>query len=207
MTRPLLIDLFCGSGGGSVGYWRAGFDVIGVDLHPMPNYPFTFIRADAFKVLDALISKEITAAAVHASPPCQHYARVTRWRGNANSHPDLIYPVWNALKETGIPYVLENVPEALPEWDLVLCGTSFELRVKRHRGFRLSFSAPQIPCRSHKNIIPFEHKNERAFADAMQCKWMSAKEARESIPPAYTRYIGNHLVRHLATQGRLDLAA
>ena len=29
--RPKLLDLFCCAGGAAVGYWRAGFDVVGVD--------------------------------------------------------------------------------------------------------------------------------------------------------------------------------
>ena len=32
IMRPKLLDLFCGAGGASTGYHRAGFDVTGVDL-------------------------------------------------------------------------------------------------------------------------------------------------------------------------------
>src|SRR6478672_3944926 len=90
--KPRLLDLFCGAGGAAMGYSRAGFDVVGVDIAPQPNYPFQVLEAEVFTWMGDRINREQLALidAIHASPPCQHYAGATAWRGNRNDHPDLI---------------------------------------------------------------------------------------------------------------------
>jgi DNA (cytosine-5)-methyltransferase 1 len=190
MNRPRLLDLFCGAGGAAMGYHRAGFDVTGVDIAPQSRYPFPFVQADAMSYpLDGY-------DAIHASPVCLGYANVTAWRGDPAAHPRQLAPVIARLAATGRPAVIENVPEALDMWDEVLCGSNFGLAVKRHRGFlRVGWSAFDLlhPCQ-HRGLLPFMHKGERAYADAMGCTWMSKTEARQAIPPAYTEYIGAQLL-------------
>lgn len=74
--RPLLLDLFCGAGGCSVGYHRAGFDVVGVDIEPHPDYPYEMHVADAMTFpLDGF-------DAIHASPPCQAFTQAGVIHGN-----------------------------------------------------------------------------------------------------------------------------
>jgi DNA (cytosine-5)-methyltransferase 1 len=180
-----------------MGYAMAGFEVIGVDVEPQPNYPFEFRRVDALEELEAP-EWPVTFDVIHASPPCQAYANVTRWRGDQGDHPDLLGPVLEALRSRGIPWVVENVPEAIPDPDLMLCGSMFGLTVRRHRHFLSSvpLGAPPGRCR-HGDLFPFMHKGERSYADAMQCAWMTSREAREAIPPAYTAWIGGRMLAAL----------
>ena len=202
--RPRLLDLYSCAGGCGTGYHRAGFEVTGVDNRPMPHYPFTFVQADALEVLaDRRFLRQFDA--IHASPPCQFKARVTAWRGSREDHPDLLTPTLALLAEVDIPWIVENVPEACPPLraDYLLCGTQFGLKVQRHRAFmRGNWDAYELMerCRCYRNpsLLPFMHKNERAFADAMGCTWMSGKEGRQAIPPAYTEHIGGQLLGYLA---------
>ncbi|MGW2533534.1 DNA cytosine methyltransferase [Streptomyces sp. NPDC001499] len=200
-----VLDLCCGAGGLSMGYYLAGYDVVGVDLHPMPNYPFTFHQANALEYLERITrTGEIEKyALVHASWTCQHWARVTSWRGDRNDHADLLTPGKKLQQASGRPWVIENVPEAA--WagamrpDYLLCGSQFGLNVRRHRAFETSWGGGGDllpPCWHHKGLLPFEHKGERAYADAMGCTWMTNVEARQAVPPAYTEWIGRQYLDH-----------
>ena len=196
MSRPRLLDLFSGAGGAARGYQMAGFHVTGVDISPQPRYVGdAFVRADAMTFpLDGF-------DAVHASPPCQFYANVTAWRGDPTDHPDLLGPTRERLIASGLPWVLENVPEAPVRRDFLLCGSQFGLKFRRHRAFETSprMFALIPPCR-HRGLLPFEHKGERAYADALGCRWMSNIEGREAIPPAYTEFIGEQLLAELTAK-------
>jgi DNA (cytosine-5)-methyltransferase 1 len=198
-----LLDLYSCAGGAGYGYHLAGFTVTGVDIRPQPHYPFEFIQADALDVLaDHAFLAEFDA--IHASPTCQNRARVTAWRGSRDNHPDTLTPTLRLLDTVSIPWVVENVPEAVPPLrpDYRLCGTQFGLTVKRHRVFqRGNWTAFELmpPCQCYKNprVRPFMHKAERAYADAMGCTWMTKEEARQAVPLAYTEHIGVQLLETL----------
>ena len=201
--RPLLLDLFCGAGGAAMGYHRAGFDVIGVDINPQPHYPFTFWQTDAFT--DCIPYPP--PAAIHASPPCQAYSSATR---NDIEYPDLVADTRRLLESTGLPYVIENVPGAPLNDPTVLCGSMFGMRrIRRHRLFETNFplSVPS-PCQhdSQRDVMNVtghgEQGNTRrtgahwgadARREAMGIDWMTRDELSQSIPPAYTEYIGTQL--------------
>jgi DNA (cytosine-5)-methyltransferase 1 len=206
MTRPRLLDLFCGAGGAAMGYHRAGFDVVGVDIKPQPHYPFEFHQADALEVpLDGW-------DAIHASPPCQAYSMMTRNFGTADRHPRLIGPTRQRLQGLGAPWVIENVPGAPLRPDIKLCGCMFGLAgLRRDRWFETSWHAfamvpghdhtiPAITITGHgmtawsraqygRELTPDEKRR------AMGVDWyMNTWELAEAIPPAYTKFIGEFLM-------------
>ncbi|MCL7370545.1 DNA cytosine methyltransferase [Streptomyces ardesiacus] len=198
-----LLDLCCGAGGLSMGYYLAGFDVVGVDIRPQPNYPFAFVQADGL----AYAAEHGQAFdLVHGSWPCERYAAVTKWRGSPEAHPDLVGPGREVMQATGRPWVMENVPETAAAGilrpDYLLCGTQFGLNVRRHRVFETSWGGGGDlvpPCWHRKDLLAFAHKGERAYADAMGCTWMTSLEARKAVPPAYAQWIA---AQFLALEGR-----
>ena len=210
MTRPRLLDLFCGAGGASVGYARAGFDVVGVDIEPQPNYPFTFHQADAMTFpLDGF-------DVIHASPPCQRFAVSTQvWAerrpGLRESHPDLVGPTRDRLIETDRLYVIENVPAAPLRNPMLLCGTMFDgLRVYRHRLFETWPPMYWPPAHgAHRERVTEVGRpvgdsgwmtvaghfiNLPAASAAMGIDWMTKAELAQAIPPAFTEYIGRRIM-------------
>jgi len=205
-VRPRLLDLFCGAGGAAIGYYRAGFDVVGVDIAPQPRYPFEFYQGDALEYC-AAHGQEFDA--IHASPPCQRYSVAVIGKYKAK-HPDLLPAVRAALEETGKPWVIENVPGAPMRPDFKLCGCMFGLRrLKRERWFETSWNGFDMrePCYHPEPVISvcghdvMSHQrkfgrsvtlNERR--EAMGIDWMGRDELGEAIPPAYTEYIGRYLL-------------
>jgi hypothetical protein len=207
-VKPRLLDLFCGAGGASMGYSRAGFEVVGVDIKPQPNYPFP----ELWEVDVLTFGPEALADgfdAIHASPPCQGYANVTLWRGDQDGHERLIEETRELLEATGLPYVIENVRTTALRDPMMLCGSQFGLPIRRHRYFETNwplFDSLQHPCQHHPSHLAFEHKGERAYADAMGCGWMTSLEAREAIPPVFTAFIGERLAAHLKAGEKADRA-
>ena len=217
--RPRLLDLYCGAGGAAMGYHRAGFDVVGVDLAAQSNYPFEFHQYGALEFLDTYnVHADVDGLrfdAIHASPPCQRYIR----SGNVDrdKHPDLLGPTRELLEQTGLPWVIENVPGAPMRPDVVLCGSVFGLEVRRHRWFELSWGEPlmTLACDHSRPVagvyghahgaggaapgmLPSDHPT---WSRAMGIDWMTTAELADAIPPAYTELIGAQLLGHLTSLG------
>lgn len=226
--RPRLLDLFCGAGGAGVGYSRAGFDVVGVDLVAQPHYPFEFWLWDALLYLKQW-DGSLRFDAIHASPPCPRYsvlrhANVTK----GSDHPDLVDATRELLEATGLPWVMENVPGAPMTPQIVLCGSMFglgsgERQLRRHRLFESNVMLMQPQCQHKGEAIgvygggptgryTFENGIRKGLKgrrggyqgrvderrEAMGIDWMTSKELNNAIPPAYTEFIGKQLIQHLA---------
>lgn len=207
-----LLDLFCGAGGAAMGYHRAGFEVVGVDINPQPNYPFEFIQADCLA-----LDPDFVAGfdAIHASPPCQAHTRLNQmW--NAKRHRDLIPETRTLLNAAGRPWVMENVPGSPLRNVTILCGTMFRLgsgdaELWRHRLFETSF-APLLtpPCRhrerprvigvygghgrDRRRTVNTQDYSVAERREAMGIDWMTGTELSQAIPPAYTEFLGRHLI-------------
>jgi DNA (cytosine-5)-methyltransferase 1 len=207
--KPRLLDLFCGAGGCSVGYARAGFEVVGVDIKPQPHYPFEFIHDDALE------QGFVGFDAVHASPPCQAYSSLRALgKQDGKERHYLIEPTRERLRDSGLPYVIENVVGAPLRSPMRLCGSSFGLKVQRHRLFECSFFALAPPCNhcdesigvygDHPQVSKGMNRatSLREAQDAMGIDWMTWPEICEAIPPDYTQWIGEHLLAKIRTHDR-----
>ena len=208
-----LLDLFCGAGGAAMGYHQAGFtDIVGVDIMPQPNYPFTFIQADALEPPVRLEDFDL----IHASPPCQAHVAMAMNRWGNPRWEDLIPDTRDLIRDR--PYVIENVGGAVRSLHapITLVGEQFGLTTSRRRLFELGgwFALSPPPMRRQEVSVAVYGKPDgrrlwdrvdgsmlRAWAsieegqDALGVPWMTDElEVREAIPPAYTEYIGEQFL-------------
>lgn len=210
-----ILDLFCGAGGAGMGYHRAGFEVVGVDINPQPNYPFEFHQGDA---LAFLIERGHEFDAIHASPPCQASTALTKGTNRGREYVQLIPETRRLLRTTGLPTVIENVQGSDLRRDLTLCGEMFGLGVIRHRYFEIDRASVLQPAHvSHRGRVRgwrhgtyYDGPYVAVYGDgggkgsvtewqqAMGIDWTGDRKAiAEAIPPAYTAFIGTQLAAHL----------
>lgn len=206
-----------------MGYHRAGFEVVGVDIKPQKNFPFEFHQADALTY--PLGGFDV----IHASPPCQRYARIGCVHGVRQNHPDLLGATRVRLEESGVPWVIENVPDSKLENAFVLCGSMFGLgaigaldgiyrQLRRHRLFQSNIFILTPSCNHQGEPIgvygrggPQRATRNRGYMggtrerkDAMGIDWMNTQELSQAIPPAYTEYIGQQLIKAIKEAQQVD---
>lgn len=208
--KPLrVLDLFCGLGGAAMGIHRAAeaigrpIEIIGVDLHAHPDYPFKHRQRDISTFTPATIEK-MKVDFIWSSPPCQSFSyAAARWINAGKSYPDLVDFTRNLLMTSGKPWVMENVIGSPLRKYLILCGVMFGLKTIRHRVFEISgFYCPRLPHKPHKGSVSAgdyvtcaghggNGKNSLgSFKEAMQIDWSNDKDAiSQAVPPAYSKYI------------------
>jgi DNA (cytosine-5)-methyltransferase 1 len=191
-----------------MGYFRAGFDVVGIDIAPHPTFPFAFIQADALAPPVDLRAFDL----IHASPPCQAFTRAGHLRtaqGGEASTLDLLGMTRDMLQASGVPYVIENVPGA-PMTGVTLCGSMFGLKVRRHRLFETWPPLILTPICDHprqgrpigvyhrmNDEVPQGGRTARTLEEgqrAMGIDWMEWDDLKEAIPPAYTEWLGRQML-------------
>jgi len=144
-----------------------------------------------------------------------------------SKHRDFIPQTRAMLIESGLPYVIENVPGSPLINPIVLCGSSFGLRVRRHRLFESNIVLLGIPCRHAEqgrpidvsgtggrriNRRPDDHggntnkpRNIQEARVAIGIDWMTRKELSQAIPPAYTNFIGKQLMEYINVRAQEHL--
>lgn len=225
--RPVAVDLYCKAGGVSMGYHRAGFRVIGIDLDPQPRYPFPFIRADVLSLTAASL-RGLGAAVVTASPPCKVATDLKAF--SAPHHENLIPQTRELLQAWGGPYVIENVPGAPLADPAVYCGSAFRLGVERHRLFEYGGGLtivspgcrhevwdepgwPRWPVKRYHSGRPVVTMSPvigvygrgqglgagevELWKRAMGIDWMTRDEMAQAIPPAYAEHIAGQVLDQL----------
>jgi DNA (cytosine-5)-methyltransferase 1 len=216
-----LLDLYCGAGGAAMGYYKAGFEIFGVDNKVQKNYPFPKMRADVLAILEGLADRGENGFfgrpdVIHASPPCQAYS--TTKGLHEKKYPTLIEPTRELLRKIGLPYVIENVSGAPLVNPVCLCGSAFGLGVWRHRYFEsnvflwgaqcmhfkckkpIDVTGTGGPCKTRTTAgggIHRKPKNMKQAYEVMGIDWMTRKEINQAIPPAYAEYIGKQLIQRL----------
>lgn len=225
INKPKLLDLFCGAGGSARGFQNMGFYVVGVDIKWQPNYCGNqFVQADAIKWLKDNIEFVIEIFdVINASPPCQAYSLIVQDR---DVHPRHIDVIRELMLQTDLPYIIENVEgyNTGLQNPTILCGSSFDLRVRRHRLFETSFHVVPTECKHEwqdddPRYLIYDHKKwlwrgwvpvygtgsgkgYEYWPMAMGCGntwnecWMTRYELTQAIPPTYTEYIAQFIPIH-----------
>lgn len=209
-----LLDLYCGVGGASMGYSRAGFDVTGVDLKHGKRYPFNYIRANVLEIL-ADIEFLNGFDVIHASPPCQTHSITKNLRiaqGKSTSKIDLIPETRAGLIKSAKPFIIENVMGSPLIDPIMLCGSAFGLKVRRHRIFESNIKLNGSLCDHKKqgrpvgvygslnDEIPNGGKTAKTITEArevMGIEWGIWTELVEAIPPIFTQYLGRQAINEL----------
>lgn len=225
----VLLDACSCAGLGADGYAAAGWRVVclDIDAKALRHNPHETVRGD---VLTLLADEGFMAQfdAVHASFPCQLFSatrKLAEAQGKGQGRAvDLLTPGLDLLRRWGGPYIVENV-ERSPLRDLShvrLCGSSWGLKVQRHRLFHSNVAGlTGLPCdhstfdidpvsgkprpwgvyyakgdnipSGGRTCLTLEHGME-AMGVEREVPW---RYLCEGLPPVYTQHLGKQLMEVL----------
>ena len=206
---PWLLDLGCGPGGLSVGYHRAGFNILGVDIKPQPRYPFRFVQADMFQAIDTWNLSRF--AAIVTSPPCQDHMKTPTHNQKLHGTGWMLAAMRKRLQAQPLPWIIENVVGAPMRPDYELCGCMFpELHCRSKRWFETSWQGFElIPPHDHSREVlnrfrtmhgPYFRRTgrvptRRQVAAAMGIDWTAGSEHQQAVPPPFGEFMGKRLMQ------------
>jgi len=218
MSKPVVIDLFCGLGGWSKGFLAEGWDAVGFDIerhsYGDKRYPAQLVLQDVL-TLDGRQFRG-RAQMIVASPPCQKYSymampfsrgkREAAWHRWERDSPfgefhlnDLFDACFRIAAEAELPLVVENVKGAQP-WvgrakanygSYYLWGDIANVggRIVRPDGLR--FGAPSVKAagRRQKREGRNFHAFENGFGSSPGAR-ADPRDVRQNEDGEYTR-MGN----------------
>lgn len=207
-TNFKLLDLYCGEGLASWGYWLSGrfSEIVGIDIDSsmQGKYSFDFINADALSLDYEFLSQ---FDFIHASPPCQAYSKQTP-KDYRDNHMRLIPGTHLMLSASGLPYVIENVEGSSKDLrpNIVLNGHSVGLQIDRRRYFHSS--TIKKPIRNIRSAGASHHvHNSMNRDDVIQAmglqvinknalSQMTVDGMLQGIPPLMTKFISTRVLAH-----------
>lgn len=226
--RPRLLDLFCCEGGAATGYARAGFDVTGVDIvDHSDRYPFTFIKGDALDYVadhgaefDAIhASPPCQAYSVTRHGHGNDHPELVEPTRAALIATDRPYVIENVV---GAP-LLNPITLCGSAFDLTAEHRGSRFFLRRHRLFESNvwLTPVECDCRAYKArgylvggvygqgsdgyLEAAQAAGRRGYrpptevrAELIGAPWMTRNGLAQSIPPAYTEYLGAQLLEHVA---------
>jgi len=223
---PRLLDFCCKAGGTSMGYHMAGFNVVGIDIEPQPNFPFQFYVEDVMKIGDKQINGiRRNFDALAGSPPCQGFGALKALAKQPK--PEILIRVREIFEAADLPYIIENVPGAPLIDPVQVCGSALGLRVQRHRMFESNCDIEGTPCEhlwqdrdKRYTHIPnklyedyrsgvvsvagrgdgshFQNQSQaEIWSHAMGIDWMNMEEMGQAIPPFFTWHLGKQLIKFI----------
>ena len=223
-TKPTVLETFTCIGGSALGYAKAGFRVLGVDYEDY-SIPFNkgalqapepadMVWAGVLQWDEALDKYIDQVDVLHASPPCQHYSRMSGSRpGLSETYPDMVAAVRTAFQATGKPWVIENVENSPLDPHITTCGWTMGREVYQHHWWEVGGGLHLVEQPHRKHVTPASkagHWVPGTFVSVaghcspielcrrvMEIDWCNRDGLAEACPPYMAEFIGRQIMETL----------